>query len=83
MYPNGQLPKLLIVLLGEDGEKKLVEYIKNTLTMVSQTASLAALEISLWSTGYKKAALPEQKLKMQFYRDTSLYLTKFISTPDI
>lgn len=71
------------MLLGEDGEKNLVEYVKNTLRMVSQAVSLATLEISLCSMDCKKAALPEQKLKMQFYRDTSLYLKQFISAPDI
>lgn len=83
MYHNGQLPEPLIMLLGEDGEKKLVEHIKNIQRMVSWAVNLAALEISHCSTGYRKAALPEQKLKMQFYRDTSLYLKQFISAPDI
>ena len=47
MYPNGELPETLIMLLAEDGEKKLEEYIKNILKMVSQAVSLADLEISL------------------------------------
>lgn len=50
--------------------------------MVSWVVGLAALEIAVCSTGYKKATLPEQKLKMEFYRDTSLYLKQFISAPD-
>lgn len=56
---------------------------KGVLSMVSQAVSLAGLEVSLCGMGYKKAELPGWKLKMQLYRDTSLYLKQFISAPGI
>lgn len=74
-------PELLIMLLGEDGEKKLEKRMKDALRMVSQAVGLAGLEVSLCSTGYKNAELPGQKLKMQLYRDTSLHLKQFIRAP--
>ena len=81
MCPNGQLPEPLITLLGEDGEKKLEEHMKDVLRIVCQAVGLAGLEVLLCSMGYKKAELPGQKLKMQLYSNTSLYLKWFISTP--
>lgn len=58
MCPNGQVPEPLITFLGEDGEKKLEEYMKDVLRMVSQAFSLAGLEVALCTVGYKKAELP-------------------------
>ena len=57
MSTNGQLPEPLITLLGEDGEKKLEEHIKDVLRMVSEAVGLAGLVVALCSMGYKKAEL--------------------------